>query len=120
MHAVTLPEPVKLRRTAAAEQAPLSEFQEELVQLAAVLNGDHTKDLYPHKLVEGMTVAEAARYCVDAFKAFHDECEKYMKRGEDGSHIPTVKPSLSGKDKDKSKSSFVSKALACLPCARPS
>lgn len=121
----TLPEPVKLRRTVAAEHAPLSEFQEELVQLAAVLNGDHTKDSYPHKLVEGMTVAEAARYCVDAFKAFRDECEKCKKRGEDGSHIPTVKPSASGKDKDKSKSksksSFVSKALlACLPCARPS
>ncbi|CAD6335133.1 unnamed protein product [Miscanthus lutarioriparius] len=117
---LTLPEPVKLRRTAAAEHAPLSEFQEELVQLAAVLNGDHTKDSYPHKLVEGMTVAEAeaARYCVDAFKAFRDECEKCKKRGEDGSHIPTVKPSSSGKD--KSKSSFVSKALACLPCARPS
>ena len=63
-------------------------------------------------------MAEAARYCVDAFKAFRDECEKCKKRGEDGSHIPTVKPSSSGKD--KSKSSFVSKALACLPCARPS
>jgi phospholipase C len=109
---------VKLRRTAVAEHAPLSEFQEELVQLAAVLNGDHTKESYPHKLVEGMT-AEAARYCVDAFKAFRDECEKCKKRGEDGSHIPTVKPSSSGKDKDKSKSNFVSKALACLPCARP-
>nr|AGT17027.1 phosphoesterase [Saccharum hybrid cultivar R570] len=117
---LTLPEPVKLRRTAVAEHAPLSEFQEELVQLAAVFNGDHTKESYPHKLVEGMTVAEAARYCVDAFKAFQDECEKCKKRGEDGSHIPTVKPSSSGKDKDKSKSSFVSKALACLPCARPS
>ena len=116
---VTLPEPVKLRHTAAAEHAPLSEFQEELVQLAAVLNGDHTKDSYPHKLVEGMTVAEAARYCVDAFKAFRDECEKCKKRGEDGSNIPTVKPSSSGKDKGKSKSSFVSKALACLSCARP-
>jgi len=95
---------VKLRRTAAAEQAPLSEFQEELVQLAAVLNGDHTKDSYPHKLVEGMTVAEAARYCVDAFKAFRDECEKCKKRGEDGSHIPTVKPSSSGRTRARAAS----------------
>ena len=116
VHAVTLPEPVKLRRAAAAEHAPLSEFQEELVQLAAVLNGDHTKDSYPHKLVEGMTVAEAARYCVDAFKAFRDECEKCKKRGEDGSNIPTVKPSSApGKNK-----SIASKVLACLACAYPS
>lgn len=118
---LTLPEPVKLRRTAAAEHAPLSEFQEELVQLAAVLNGDHTKESYPQGLVEGMTVAEAARYCVDAFKAFLDECEKCKDRGEDGSHIPTVKPTTTGKEKDKSKSSFASKSLSCLPCCvRPS
>ncbi|KAG2533786.1 hypothetical protein PVAP13_9NG013100 [Panicum virgatum] len=106
---VTLPEPVKLRRTAPVEHAPLSEFQEELVQLAAVLNGDHTKDSYPHKLVEGMTVAEAAKYCVDAFRAFLDECDRYNKCGEDGSHIPTVKPPSSAPAPGKNKSSFASK-----------
>ncbi|RLN19327.1 non-specific phospholipase C4-like [Panicum miliaceum] len=114
---VTLPEPVKLRQTAAAEHAPLSEFQEELVQLAAVLNGDHTKDSYPHKLVEGMMVAEAAKYCVDAFRAFLDECDRCNKCGEDGSHIPTVKPSSAP---GKNKSSFASKVLACLACGHPS
>ncbi|RLN42922.1 non-specific phospholipase C4-like [Panicum miliaceum] len=114
---VTLPAPVKLRQTAAAEHAPLSEFQEELVQLAAVLNGDHAKDSYPHKLVEGMTVAEAAKYCVDAFRAFLDECDRCNKCGEDGSHIPTVKPSSAP---GKNKSSFASKVLACLACGHPS
>ena len=115
---VTLPEPVKLRHTAAAEHAPLSEFQEELVQLAAVLNGDHTKDSYPHKLVEGMTVPEAAKYCVDAFRAFLDECDRCSKCGEDGSHIPTVKPSSAAPGKNKS--SFASKVLACLACGHQS
>ncbi|XP_062213055.1 non-specific phospholipase C4-like [Phragmites australis] len=113
---VTLPEPMKLRQTEAAEHAPLSEFQEELVQLAAVLNGDHTKDVYPHKLVEGMTVAEAAKYCKDAFRVFLDECDRCKKCGEDGSHIPTVKPSSPG----KKKSSFASKVLACLACGHSS
>ncbi|TVU44195.1 hypothetical protein EJB05_03630, partial [Eragrostis curvula] len=110
----TLPEPVKLRSTDAVEEhTPLSEFQEELVQLAAVLNGDHTKETYPHKLVQGMTVAEAAKYCNDAFKAFLDECDRCKKCGEDGCYIPTLKPSLPDK---KNKSGFASKVLACLAC----
>lgn len=103
------------------ERAPLSEFQEELVQLAAVLNGDHTKDSYPHKLAEGMTVAEAARYCVDAYKAFLNECDRCKECGEDGCHIPTVKPSSSSAATGKkNKSSFVSKVLGCLACGRSS
>lgn len=109
---VTLPEPLKLRSTAAAEHAPLSEFQEELVQLAAVLNGDHTKDAYPSKLVQGMTVAQAARYCNDAFKAFLDECDRCKKCGQDGCYIPTVSPAP-----DKKKTSFASKLMACLAFA---
>ncbi|KAJ1292666.1 hypothetical protein BS78_01G007300 [Paspalum vaginatum] len=119
---LTLPEPVKLRQTQAAEHAPLSEFQQELVQLAAVLNGDHTKDSYPHKLVEGMTVADAARYCVDAFKVFLDECDRCNKCGKDGSYIPTVKPSPSSPPpaKNKSSFSFASKVLACFACGSSS
>jgi phospholipase C len=92
-HAATLPEPVKMRPTEAAEHATISDFQAELVQLGAALNGDHVKDTYPHKLVEGMTVADAARYCNSAFKAFQDECERCKKSGKDGSHIPTMPPS---------------------------
>ncbi|CAN6280534.1 unnamed protein product [Urochloa humidicola] len=123
---VTLPAPVKLlQRAAAPEQAPLSEFQEELVQLAAALNGDHAKDSYdPHRLVQGMTVAEAVTYCVDAFKAFQDECQRCKECGQDGSHIPTVKPAAANKDKDKRSSSrsrsFKSKVLACLACGNNS
>ncbi|KAE8721401.1 Non-specific phospholipase C5 [Hibiscus syriacus] len=64
---VTLPEPVKTRHSKAKETAKLSDFQEELVQMAAVLKGDHKSDIYPHKLVENMTVAEAAEYVHGAF-----------------------------------------------------
>ncbi|XWS58662.1 hypothetical protein CRYUN_Cryun08bG0053900 [Craigia yunnanensis] len=49
---VTLPEPVKMREIDAKETVKLSEFQEELVQMAAVLNRDHKKEIYPHRPVE--------------------------------------------------------------------
>lgn len=110
----TLPEPVKMRPTEAAEHAPISDFQAELVQLGAALNGDHAEDVYPHKLVEGMTVADAARYCNSAFKAFQDECERCKKRGKDGSHIPTMPPSPL--PPSKKRSGFASKMLSCFAC----
>ncbi|KAF8762380.1 hypothetical protein HU200_009560 [Digitaria exilis] len=113
---ITLPEPVKIRQTPAAEHAPLSEFQQELVHLAAALNGDHhAKDM--KLVVEDMKVAHAATYCVDAFKSFLEECERCNKCGEDGSHIPAVKPPSAAKNKS---SSFGSKVLACLACGRHS
>ena len=70
----------------------LLEFQQELGQLGAVLNSDCQKDIYPHKLVEGMTVAGAARHLQDAFKTFLGECEKCRENGADGSHIVAVNP----------------------------
>jgi phospholipase C len=85
--AVTLGEPAKLRETGPQEEAKLSEFQEELVQLAAVLNGDHRKDIYPDKLVENMTVGEAAKYVQEAFKKFQDECAKARESGVDEDEI---------------------------------
>ncbi|VAH95995.1 unnamed protein product [Triticum turgidum subsp. durum] len=112
----TLPEPVKMRPAEAAEHATISDFQAELVQLGAALNGDHAKDTYPHKLVEGMTVADAARYCNGAFKAFQDECERCKKCGKDGSHIPTMPPL----PPSKKRSGFASKMLACFACGHSS
>ena len=112
MHiAVTLGEPVKLRDAGPAEEATLSEFQEELVQLAAVLNGDHRKDTYPDKLVENMTVAEAAKYVKDGFKKFLDECDKARASGvsEDEIVVCATSPSSSSK-------SFAHKMFSCLIC----
>jgi phospholipase C len=86
------------------------------VQLGAALNGDHAKDVYPHKLVEGMTVSDAAKYCNDAFRAFLDECDRCKKCGMDGSHIPALPPTPL--PPAKKKSSFPSKMLACFACGR--
>lgn len=83
----TLPEPVKLREAGANEQAELSDFQVELVQLAATLNGDHTKDIYPHKLVEDLSVSGAVDYCKEAFEFFMTESQKAKQAGLDGSQI---------------------------------
>ncbi|GMG98512.1 hypothetical protein Nepgr_000352 [Nepenthes gracilis] len=78
---VTLPEPVKLREAEAIENKKLSDFQMELVQMAACLNGDHRKDTYPDKLVEDMTVADAVEYIKQAFQKFIDESNKAKKNG---------------------------------------
>ncbi|KAL6964877.1 Non-specific phospholipase C4, partial [Sarracenia purpurea var. burkii] len=109
---VTLPEPVKLRATEAKENAKLTEFQEELVQMAATLCGDHKKDIYPDKLVENMTVGQAVKYVNSAFKKFLDECEKEMDNGAgESSATPKVEPAAQAKSK-----SFASKFFSCIAC----
>ncbi|KAF3958725.1 hypothetical protein CMV_016391 [Castanea mollissima] len=106
---VTLGEPVKLRDAGPPDAAKLSEFQEELVQLAAVLNGDHRKETYPDKLVENMTVVEAAKYVKDAFKTFLDECDKARASGVSEEEIVVCATSPSSK-------SLASKLFSCLIC----
>ncbi|KAL4355988.1 hypothetical protein HN51_027363 [Arachis hypogaea] len=109
-----LPEPTKLREVGAQEQAKLSEFQEELVQMAATLNGDHKKSIYPNKLVENMTVLDAIKYIEDAFNTFLDECNKAKQSGVDGSQI------VDCADKNKStppnSKNFFQKLLSCIVC----
>ncbi|CAL9138443.1 unnamed protein product [Musa acuminata var. zebrina] len=111
----TLPEPKKLRPTGASETAKLSEFQTELVQLGASLNGDYAKDIYPRRLVENMTVAEGAQYVQDAFKTFLEECERCRKDGDDGSHVVVVSPTMDAVG-PKGKRSLVEKMFSCLSC----
>lgn len=101
-----------MRSTDAEEHREISEFQAELVQLGAVLNGDHGKDVYDNdKLVEGMTVAEAAEYCQDAFCRFTEECKRCQECGMDETYIPTVQPVPAPET-----ASSVSKLCGCLPC----
>ncbi|KAL6841630.1 hypothetical protein ACP4OV_028569 [Aristida adscensionis] len=104
----TLPEPVRLRSAEAAEHREISEFQAELVQLAAGLNGDAgTRAFENDKLIEGMTVAEAAEYCEGAFGRFRQECERCRECGMDGSHVPELQPPAP---------SLVSKLSDCFFC----
>lgn len=122
---VTLPDPVKQRDGGPKEEAKLSEFQEELVQMAATLNGDCKKDIYPQKLVEGMNVKDAINYVDNAFKKFLDDCDKAKKGGADESEIvqkakkavdkPEIVASASPPPKMKSKS-FAHKIFSCLAC----
>ncbi|GAB2233923.1 hypothetical protein Droror1_Dr00003153 [Drosera rotundifolia] len=118
---VTLSEPVKLRERGAIEEQPLSDFQKELVQMAACLNGDHRKETYPEKLVENMNVADAVEYVGKAFKLFIDEGEKARKAGADGETVIVVEELVAKvegateKKMEKSKS-FAQKFFSCLAC----
>ncbi|PUZ45372.1 hypothetical protein GQ55_8G217500 [Panicum hallii var. hallii] len=104
-----LPEPVRLRSAEAEEHRGISEFQAELVQLGAALNGDHATEAYEtDKLVEGMTVAEAADYCQTAFARFREECQRCHDCGMDESHIPAVQPAAPPPS--------ASKLCSCFPC----
>ncbi|XP_006663021.2 non-specific phospholipase C4-like [Oryza brachyantha] len=119
-----LPEPVRLREAEAEEHREISEFQAELVQLGAALNGDHDKEGYdPEGLVQGMTVAAAAAYCGDAFDLFREECHRCRDSGMDGSHVPMVQPApapapapVDPPEPAPARPSALSKLCGCLPC----
>ncbi|KAL8062231.1 hypothetical protein ABFX02_02G133900 [Erythranthe guttata] len=104
----TLPEPVKMRETEAKEDARLSEFQEELVHMSAVLCGDHRDDTFPRKLVGKMKVSDGADYANKAFERFLDECRKSMRNGADGTTI-CIPPAEKYR-------SFASKLCSCIVC----
>lgn len=107
---------MKLRTIETKENAKLSEFQEELVQMAATLCGDHKKDTYPHKLVENMTVGQGVEYVNNAFKDFMDECNKARESGADESHIVVPGDTVSPGRIEKSKKSFASLFFSCISC----
>ncbi|PIM98111.1 hypothetical protein CDL12_29410 [Handroanthus impetiginosus] len=110
---VTLPEPVKTREIEPDEEANLSDFQEELVQLCAVLKGDHRKgDIFPHKIVKDMKVAQAVDYMGGAFQKFLDDCDNAVKNGADESHIVC----LATQPKKRVSRSFARKVCSCLTC----
>ncbi|KAL8140355.1 hypothetical protein V2J09_006376 [Rumex salicifolius] len=109
---VKLPDPIRLREAEAEEERILSEFQKELVQMAAGLNGHHIHDDYPHKLVENMSVAEARTYVEDAFKIFLNESQKAIENGEDENMVVIVQREIV-----KIHKSFLHKFFSCLTCA---
>ena len=108
---------MRLRDFEAKEHKKLSDFQGEMVQLAACLSGDHKKHTYPHKLVEGLNVAQASKYCNDAFNIFLKECEKAKKNGVDEDTVIVVEDT----EEDTSSNhiygkSFIHKFFSCLTC----
>lgn len=89
-----LPTPTKIRKGEANEDKNISEFQEELVQLAAVLKGDHLLTSYPEKIGKGMTVREGKAYMEDAVKRFFEAGLAAKKIGVDEEQIVQMRPSL--------------------------
>ncbi|XP_009621181.1 non-specific phospholipase C4-like [Nicotiana tomentosiformis] len=112
----TLPEPVRMREAEAQEEAKLTEFQAEMVQMSAVLCGDHMNKSYPNKLVEGMTVAKAADYVHNAFKKFLDEGEKAIQSGAHESTILIPRDQLLAERAPRKSKSFASKFFSCIVC----
>ncbi|KAF2566750.1 hypothetical protein F2Q68_00027511 [Brassica cretica] len=93
----TLPEPVKIRMTEANENAKLSEFQQELVQLAAVLKGDDVLTTYPKEIGKGMTVIQGKMYMEDAVKRFLEAGRLALDMGANKEELVHMKPSLTGR-----------------------
>ncbi|GAB2277097.1 Phosphatidylglycerol/phosphatidylinositol transfer protein [Dionaea muscipula] len=84
---VQLPTPVKVRQSEANEDAHLSEFQQELLQLAAVLKGDSSLTSYPEKISKQMTVKQGRVYMRDAIKRFIGAGFAAKKMGVSGDQI---------------------------------
>eukprot|EP01018_Ginkgo_biloba_P002014 Gb_00801 [translate_table: standard] len=89
-----LPEPKALRANPAQDNAKLSEFQKELVQLAAVINGDHILKSYPNEISNRMNVKEANHYVEDAMARFIEASMEAIKLGAADSTIVDMRPSL--------------------------
>ncbi|GLJ46295.1 hypothetical protein SUGI_0975800 [Cryptomeria japonica] len=99
---VTLPDAPKIRPGGANEDAKLSEFQQELLQLAAVLNGDFTLRSYPEELGKNMTVREGNKYIQDSVKRFFEASRLAKKLGAPDDEIVKMRPSLTTRPSAKS------------------
>jgi hypothetical protein len=88
--------PWSLRHSPADEGAPLTEFQEELVQLASQLNGDHRHVKYPH-LGKSMNVGQANAYVTDAVSRFLEAGRMAVRSGQDPESMVDLKPSWVGR-----------------------
>ncbi|GLJ30364.1 hypothetical protein SUGI_0600800 [Cryptomeria japonica] len=91
---VVLPEVKALRESPANETGKLSEFQKEMVQLAAVINGDHILKSYPDEIGKRMNVREANAYVEDAMSRFVEASMEAIKMGAPDSTIVEMRPSL--------------------------
>ncbi|KAI5329515.1 hypothetical protein L3X38_028912 [Prunus dulcis] len=90
----TLPDVVPLRSTEANEDAGLSEFQGEVVQLAGVLNGDHFLSSFPDEMSKKMSVKQAHGYVKGAVSRFIRASKEAIKLGADQSAIVDMTSSL--------------------------
>lgn len=83
-----------MRMSDANEEAKLSQFQRELIQLAAVLVGEHELVGFPDKIGENMTVRQGKQYADDAVKRFIDAALTARRMGVDDHQIVKMRPAL--------------------------
>jgi phospholipase C len=86
--------PVPIREGEANEEAKLSEFQQELVQLASVLNGDHQLTGLQERIDKQMVVREGIDYIHSSVKRFFEAGILAMRMGVDDEQIVRMRPSL--------------------------
>ncbi|XP_072983963.1 non-specific phospholipase C2-like [Typha latifolia] len=91
---VELPMPVKIREGEANEEAMLSEFQQELMQLASVMNGDHLLKSFEEKVIKQMNVREGIAYMRNAVRRFFEAGMTATRMGVDEEQIVQMRPSL--------------------------
>ncbi|KAL8143935.1 hypothetical protein V2J09_016967 [Rumex salicifolius] len=89
-----LPEVEPLRKTDPDENRTLSEFQSEIVQLAAVLKGDHFLNSFPGEMTKKMNVKQAHEYVKGAVSRFMRASKEARKLGADDSAIVNMRSSL--------------------------
>lgn len=89
-----LPDVAPLRSTEADETRALSEFQSEVVQLAAVLNGDHYLSSYPDEMSKRMNVKQGYEYARGAISRFIRASKEALKMDADESAIVDMRSSL--------------------------
>ncbi|GER48563.1 non-specific phospholipase C6 [Striga asiatica] len=89
-----LPDVIPLKKTETDEKRGLSEFQGELVQLAAVLNGDHFLSRFMDEIGKKMNVKEGHEYVKGAVSRFIQASKEAIKLGADESAIVDMRSSL--------------------------
>ncbi|RLM60452.1 non-specific phospholipase C2 [Panicum miliaceum] len=89
-----LPMPTRIRQSEANEEAKLSEFQQEIIQLASVLNGDHELSSLQDRIRDRMNVREGIAYMRGAVKRFFEAGMSAKRMGVDDEQIVKMRPSL--------------------------
>ncbi|PKA67015.1 phospholipase C [Apostasia shenzhenica] len=84
-----LPTPAKIRQTEANEEATLTEFQQELAQLASALTGDYRLPNFP-EVIKKMNVRQGSAYIENSVKRFLEAGMKARKMGIDPEEIVNV------------------------------
>ncbi|XP_010525016.1 PREDICTED: non-specific phospholipase C4-like [Tarenaya hassleriana] len=118
-----LPTPVKLRATVAKEDAELSEFQQELVIMAAGLNGDYKDEDLMHKLCCETCVLDAAKYVETAFEEFLKD-SRQARGGRDENDVVSVPDQEAATQPQdaaaaaatRTQTSFLRKLFSCIVC----